>query len=102
MPYGPIARDHDQRIRNDLVDHLLRVRIDQHPLLLGGVVQFVKTFLREMLTGIGDHEIAVINVQLLAPSRVEHRRIHRCHARDIRISLGRDIDSMRPRPFDER
>jgi hypothetical protein len=69
MAFGSVAGDHDQRVGNDGIDHFLRIGEDQHPLLPARIVQLIETLFGEMLAGIGQDEIAVVDAEFLAPAR---------------------------------
>ena len=102
MSHCAVAGDHDQRIGDDGVDRLLRVGEDQHGLLRAGIVQFLEALFGEVLAGVGQDEIAVIDAQFFAPSGIEQRGIHRRHAGDVGIRLGGHVESARARAFDQR
>src|SRR5580704_1962417 len=65
-------------------------------------MQFIETGFGEVLAGVGQDEIVVVDAEFFAPARIEERRVDGSHAGDIGISFGGDIETTGTGSFNHR
>src|SRR5579863_7147417 len=65
-------------------------------------MQLIEALFRQVLAGVGNDEIAVVDAQLFAPSGIEYRGVDGRHAGDVGIRLGGHVEAASASTFDQR